>query len=275
MERKPAVAGAFYPADPIKLKQMVERLIAQADTGKSADQAVSYVAPHAGYIYSGSVAACTYSALKQRGDLASVDTFVIIGPNHTGYGYPISISRVNWSTPIGTATSDIELVDAVVECSGEITVDETAHMAEHSIEVQLPFLQSIVEKPRCLFICMGDQAYRSATMLESAISSAADKLKRGIVVIASSDFNHYESAEIAKGKDMPAIKALERLQPKEFHDLIEKNDDSACGYGPITVAALYAKRHGAKEGRLLKYANSGDVTKDYGSVVAYLSMTFL
>ncbi len=272
MERKAAVAGAFYPADPKKLRQMIARFMALAETGDRVSDAVSYVAPHAGYAYSGGVAAYAYNALKHRKDLDEIDTFVIIGPNHTGNGYPISVSNVDWLTPLGRVSNDSDFVKAMVEYSEGITIDESAHLYEHSVEVQLPFLQSVVGKPRCAFVCMGDQSYSSATVIERAVSAAERRTGRRIAVIASSDFNHYESGEVARGKDAPAIGELERLDPKAFHEAIERSGDSACGYGPIAAAALYAKAHGARRGVLLKYANSGDVGGDYSSVVAYASL---
>ena len=274
MERRPAVAGTFYPSDPKDLRHMIETLMEQAGANEAEKRIVSCVAPHAGYIYSGNVAAYTYKALKQTRNIRRVGVFVIVGPNHTGCGYPVSVSGGDqWATPLGKVANDKELAETIARL-GNFTIDEEAHKSEHSVEVQLPFLQFTVDKPRCVFICMGDQSYRSAVALEDAISEAGAVLGRQILVIASSDFNHYESKEIAERKDMPAIKELERLDAKRFHELIGKSGDSACGYGPIAVAVLYAKRHGAESGRLLKYATSGEITGDYSSVVAYASIIF-
>ncbi len=275
MDRKPAVADSFYPSSPKRLRQMIETFMDQAEPGKAGkDSILSCVAPHAGYFYSGSVAAYTYNAIKGMKALRNIDTFVVIGPNHTGRGYPVSISDVDsWITPFAKVANDKELAEAIARL-GKMAIDEEAHMPEHSVEVQLPFLQCAVERPRCVFICMGDQSYESAVALESAISEAETMLKRQILVVASSDFNHYESSEVAERKDMPAINALEKLDVPEFYRIIEKSDDSACGYGPISVAALYAKGHGAKKGKLLRYATSGLVTGDYKSVVAYASILF-
>jgi MEMO1 family protein len=275
MERKPAVAGSFYPSDPEQLRHMIRQFMSLAEAeGHAGRQVISCVAPHAGYVYSGGVAAYAYNAIKHAKNLGKVDTFVVIGPNHTGRGYPISISNADaWITPLGKVANDREFAEAVAE-NDAITVDEEAHRFEHSVEVQLPFLQSVVEKPRCIFVCMGDQSYDSGVTLEKAVSRAANKLNRKVILIASSDFNHYESANAARKKDIPAIKELESLNAKGFHNSIERNDDSACGYGPITVAALFAKEQGIKSGKLLKYANSGEITGDYNSVVAYASIVF-
>ena len=275
MERRPAVAGAFYPDDGKELHGLIEGFMEDAEPDrKAADSAISYVAPHAGYIYSGHVAAFTYKALGMRPDLGSIETFVIIGPNHTGNGDALSVSGADWNTPLGTVRNDIAFARAMTGLDGRITIDEEAHASEHSIEVQLPLLQTVVKRPRCCFICMGDQSYEAAELLSCAITGAAEKLNRKVSVIASSDFNHYESEAVSRGKDLPAIGALERLNPREFHRLIEGSGDSACGYGPITVAAMQAASCGAMRGKLLKYATSGAVTGDYGSVVAYASIVF-
>ncbi len=276
MEREPAVAGQFYTSEKQKLSSEIDAMLKSAKIEeKDIDVAVSYVAPHAGYMYSGAVQAYTYKALSMNEALGLIDTFVIIGPNHTGKGEPISISTTDWRTPFGTVKSDVELADELSWKSDILSIDEDAHEQEHSVEVQLPFLQKTVINPRCLFICMGNQSLDYCKTLTSAILDSSEQLKRTITVIASSDFNHYESAVVAKRKDMPAIDALKDLDYESFHRLIGQNDDSACGYGPITVAAMFAKQRGAKEGRLLKYATSGDVTKDYKSVVAYSSIVFV
>ena len=127
---------------------------------------------------------------------------------------------------------------------------------------------------KCVFICMGDQSYDTSIELSDAIAEACKATKRNVAVIGSSDFNHYESASIAEEKDTPAIEAITNMNPKEFQELIHSSNDSACGYGPISVAALFAKNVGAAKGTLLKYANSGEATQDFSSVVAYASIAF-
>ncbi len=272
MIRKPAFAGTFYPADPKELEELIFKQILQTPA-KALAESKAFVAPHAGYTYSGQVAAHTYAALRQAHEKEKFDTFVIIGPNHTGYGRPMAVSFDDWQTPLGVVRNDKELSQTLADMP-DLSADEMAHAFEHSVEVQLPFLQRSVGDQKCVFICMGDQSYEAASTLSSAIIQAAKMKKRKIAVIASSDFNHYEKAEIAKMKDEPAINALLELDPEGFHESIRKNNDSACGYGPITVAAIVARRLGAKSGKLLMYANSGDVTKDYSSVVAYASIVF-
>ena len=274
MNRSPAVAGTFYPKNKDVLKRDVGRFISETKVGDEISSAVSYVAPHAGYKYSGAVAGFTYKALGMNGALGRVDTFVIIGPNHTGMGYPVSISGVDWDMPFGIVKNDIELSGEIASNDG-MAIDEDAHTMEHSIEVQLPFLQEVVSSPQCCFICMGDQSIEYCRMLESAISKSAKRLGRRIIIIASSDMNHYESAEEARKKDLAALDEIAALRPEKFHESIIRSGDSACGFGPIAVSAMFAKGNGAKSGRILKYSNSGDITGDYESVVAYPSIAFV
>jgi len=275
MIRTTAVSGQFYPSSESKLNGIIDEFMKDANIDKeTAKNASSYVAPHAGYQYSGLTAAFAYKALSLRSGLEDIDPFVIFGPTHTGQGYPISVSDLDWETPLGAVENDLDLSFAITEESNYITRDNEAHRLEHSVEVQLPFLQKVIGKPRCCFICMGDQSIKSAGIVAKAVEDAAKKLRRNITVIASSDFNHYESAEVAKKKDMPAINALKRLDYRKFDSRIAELGDSACGHGPITVSAMFGKKNGAKSGHLLKYSNSGDVTGDYGSVVAYASMVF-
>ena len=247
---------------------------ADPDIDKIRDS-IAYVAPHAGYVYSGRTAAVSYKAIATRKGLSEIETIVVIGPNHTGKGFPISISMEDWKTPIGIAENDRELSREISKRSDYIKIDESAHEDEHSIEVQLPFIKHLFPDKRLVFICMGDQSLRASELLSGAIISAANGLNRKIIIVASSDFNHYESAETARRKDTALFDAIKRLDAAAFNRLIGELDDSACGFGPITVAMLFAKQCGAKEGILLKYSNSGDVTGDYSSVVAYSSIALV
>jgi hypothetical protein len=270
--RKPVVAGTFYPADEKQLNELMAKQMMKTDVGALSD-CKAFVAPHAGYQYSGQVAANTYAALAQAHAKQKFDTLIIIGPNHTGYGRPIAVSLDDWRTPLGVVKNDLELSQAIAEMP-DMHADEIAHAFEHSVEVQLPFIQKFVGDVKCVFICMGDQSYQACIALSEAVMWACKKKKRNVTIIASSDFNHYESASIAKKKDAPSIDAALKLDAEKFHELIHANKDSACGYGPITVATIFARRSGAKSGMLLKYATSGDTTHDYDSVVAYASLVF-
>ncbi len=273
--RKHAFAGSFYPRGRDELQAMInEFLLEAAAKNPEKKQFLSYVAPHAGYVYSGKTAAYTYNAIANRDDIGYVDTIVIVGPNHTGYGTRISVSAQDWETPIGNIANDLELSNAIVECSGIAGIDETAHAQEHSIEVQLPFIQTISHGKKAVFICMGDQSLGCSEDLANAITKAEKELGRKILVVASSDFNHYESAEVGKGKDMKLIDAIKAMDYERFNALVGELEDTICGFGPITVSLLYAKAHGGMRGELLKYANSGEASGDYESAVCYASIGF-
>jgi MEMO1 family protein len=273
--RKPAVAGSFYPADGKQLGEIVSGFISKADVDRKMQQCSAFVSPHAGYVYSGHVAGYAYALLEEAYKKEKFDTLVIIGPNHTGYGDPIAISLEDWETPLGTVKNDKEFAKAIIAASPELTADETAHAYEHSVEVQLPFIQRCVPEAKFVPICMGDQSYDASRMLADAILKAVAATGRKIVVVASSDFNHYDSAEAAKNKDLPAIEALKTMDVAKFNALLKDSGDTACGYGPISVAAMFSAARGAKGAVLLKYSNSGEITNDYSSVVAYASMAFM
>jgi len=222
-------------------------------------------------MYSGATAAYSYAACsnwKARGLTA-----IVIGPNHTGIGTPISISREDWKTPLGEMKCDTELVDAIVSESKIARRDESAHASEHSCEVQLPFLQLAAPSARIVCICMGWQDEKSAQDLAKAIFAAAHKLKRSIIVIASSDFTHYESAQSAKEKDTQAIELLRSMDAQGFESLVDARDLSICGHGPIAAALMYARYAGAKKCELLKYTHSSEVTGDNAEGVAYAALS--
>jgi AmmeMemoRadiSam system protein B len=240
--------------------------------------AISFVAPHAGYVYSGATAGYTYKALLASNVLAEADTIVLLGPNHTGRGdymHPISVSADDWEIPLGIARNDKYLSEALVDGCGIAAKDETAHAGEHSLEVQLPFMHSLFDSKRFCFVCMGEQDLESCGQVATALISTASKLNRAIAVVASSDLNHYESAVIAKKKDSALLKNAKSLDYASFNNSVMSIGSSACGYGPMTVAMEFASSNGDSEGIILDYSNSGDMTGDYSSVVSYLSMAFI
>lgn len=274
--RLPAVSGQFYPFSRSKIEQDIDGYFDRAKKAgqKELTDLKALVSPHAGYIYSGPTAAYSYAAIPR----AFKGTFVLAGPNHTGMGTPLSLSREDWDAPLGTAKCDRELADAVLKASPNIAEDESAHQAEHSIEVQLPFLQrkfSASGEINFIAICMGDSGFEAASELARAVREAAKRLKRDILFIASSDFTHYEPAEQAKKKDEETIALIRKLDGAGFNRLVASKGLSICGYGPITAAIEYAKASGAKEAKLLNYSNSGAATGGRGPVVAYASIAFI
>jgi hypothetical protein len=273
--RYPAVAGAFYSAGKEGLEKEIKECFSKGvglpKLGNKRSL-LAVVSPHAGYVYSGWVSAFSYSKIAEN--YKEPPTFVIVGPNHTGIGSGVSISKEDWQTPLGVVKNDDVLGEAIQENSKFIDFDEVAHRDEHSIEVQLPFLQFIYKEFKFVPITMMMQDLETAEDVAKAVFNASNKTKKEVVLIASSDFTHYEPAETAKEKDMVAIEAIEKLDARLFSNEVEMNRMSICGFAPIMSAVFYSKLKGAKSAKLVKYANSGDVSRDYSSVVAYASIEF-
>jgi len=269
--RHPAVAGQFYSDDEPGLRDEVKRCF----TGplgpgkipkvkeKGVRKIVGGMAPHAGYTFSGAVAAHLYSRIAEDGVPA---TFVIIGPNHTGHGSGIAVTMDDFQTPLGVARVDREVAKAVHR--DLVDEDATAHIYEHSIEVQLPFIQSLTDDFRFVPICMGFQDYDSA---RSVGETVRDALKgKDAVVIASTDLSHYVTQATARAKDGLALDAILTMDPKRLFDVVRDENISMCGYGPV-MAAMTAC--GGAKAEVLKYATSGDV-RPMRDVVGYASVAF-
>ncbi len=261
MIRKPVVAGQFYPGSASQLRAMIEMLV---DKKTKKQDAAGLVLPHAGYAYSGSVAGAVLSRIKFK------DTFIIIGPNHHGRGKPLSImTHGAWETPLGEVKIDSELAGQILADSSHLQEDAAAHQYEHSIEVQIPFLQYFKPDIRIVPITL---AYASGDVYKEIgkeIAKAVKELNREVIIIASSDMTHYESQESAKQKDTQAIDAVLELNEDELLRRVEELDISMCGYAPTVALISAAKELGAKTAELIKYQTSGDITGDYSSVVGY------
>ena len=269
--RIPAVAGSVYTSSASILRAEVKGYLDSAARAVKGKERVAIVCPHAGFMYSGSTAAYSFASCSNWKSRAL--TAIIIGPNHTGVGTPISISQQDWKTPLGELRTDTELAGAIVAESKIARVDEDAHRQEHSCEVQLPFLQLTAPHARIVCICMAWQDEKSAEDLAKAIFEAAKRTKRNVIVIASSDFTHYESAQSAKEKDVPALSLLEKMDAVGFETLVDARDLSICGHGPIATALIYARIAGAKKCELLRYIHSSQVTGEQGEGVAYAALT--
>jgi AmmeMemoRadiSam system protein B len=229
------------------------------------------IVPHAGYKYSGPVAAHGYYKLASAGIFESI---IILGPNHTGLGSGVStMTEGEWSTPLGDVSVDADLAREIADSSDLVDVEDEAHRNEHSIEVQLPFLQFIYPRRfKFVPICMMLQDLKTSIEVGEAIAKAAEK--HGAAVLASSDWTHYEPQEEAQSKDKQAIGAALQLNEKKFQEIIEERPVSACGYGPVTAMIHAAKLRGVRSGNLLSYQTSGDVTGDKSSVVGYAAASF-
>ncbi len=277
--RRPTVAGQFYDGDAEALRSQIgncflhefgpRKLPKVAKNGSR--RIVGLVCPHAGYMYSGPVAANAYYELAADG---KPDTIVILGPNHTGYGSVLAVMNEGlWRTPLGDVEIDGETANQIVNETRVVDVDEAAHRFEHSIEVQLPFLQYLYGNEfKFVPICFQMQDLASAVEVGRALVEVlAD---RNAVVIASSDMTHYEPQANAAAKDSAALKAVEAMDEKRFYSIIEGQNVTACGYGPIATVITFAKGLNAKEAKLLCYKSSGDITGDYSSVVGYAAVCF-
>ena len=228
------------------------------------------ICPHAGYVYSGPVAASSFYELAIDG---KPDTVVLLGPNHTGYGSGLALMREGiWRTPLGDVEVDSEISDAILHETNIVDVDEVAHRYEHSIEVQLPFLQFLYGNAfKIVPICYLMQDYESALEIGRALTESLNGTNT--VVIASSDMTHYESAKAAGVKDQAALKAVTGLNAKCFYETVETQNITACGYAPITSLITYGVGVRAKA-QLLNYRDSGDITGDHSSVVGYAAVCF-
>lgn len=267
--RTAAVAGYFYPAEKAKLDGMLADFLAKAAAESKPVDAIGGICPHAGYIYSGETAAITYESIA---NIKKAETIVILGPNHSGEGSLISISLQDWETPLGIAKCDVELAKKIQANAPMVDFDERAHLHEHSIEVQVPFIQKINPNAKIVCICIMSQDYEAAKNVGEALAKSLNPKKH--VVIASSDFSHYVPAETAKKKDTAAISYIEALDAEGFQNALAKFDWSICGHGPIAAIIEYAKRSGCKKGKMLSRADSGKSTGDTMAVVGYASIIF-
>jgi len=278
--RYPRYAGSFYNGSRDRLRSQLEWCFLHRfgpgslpETSETPlKRVVTLISPHAGYIYSGPVAAHAYHFLASDG---KPDVAVLLGPNHTGLGSAISIYKDGlWRTPLGDLSVDSDLAGEIVRESGIIDVDDSAHNYEHSIEVQLPFLQYVYSSPpRIVPIAFLMQDLESSLNVGEAVGKAL--LNRNAVVIASTDLTHYEPQSSANEKDKAVIEAITSLDEKLLYEIVEERSVSMCGYGPTISAIAAAKALGAKSGKLLCYKTSGDVTGDFSAVVGYASIALL
>jgi MEMO1 family protein len=266
--RPPAVAGTFYEGTPERLRRQVEACFTANPAAPAAKQRfLGAVVPHAGLMYSGHVAAAFYALadLPKR--------FVILCPNHTGAGHFAAINREGaWRTPFGEAALDTPLADALMAQTKLLAEDTRAHAREHSLEVQLPFLQYLVGDAFTFVpICLGAHRYDYAEEIGRAIAAVL-KSEKDVAILASSDLNHYEDQRTTLRKDQLAIDEVLRRDPRELWRVVDEYDVSMCGFIPTTTMLVATNELGATDARLVKHATSGDVSGDYARVVGYASV---
>ena len=263
--RRPAVAGRFYPSKPEALTRQLDQYMASERAGQEkVDSALGCVVPHAGYMYSGPVAGAVYQKLPAR------DAYIILCPNHTGRGAPLAMTSAGeWLTPLGTVRVNTTLAKALGQACHLLMEDHEAHEDEHSLEVQLPFLQRSVKEFSFVPIAIGVGGYAALESLGHAIAETVKGADRPIMIIASSDMNHYEPDGITRVKDRKAIDRILELDPRGLYDVIRREDISMCGYGPTVAMLTAAKDLGAQNAELVKYATSADASGDRSAVVGY------
>jgi AmmeMemoRadiSam system protein B len=227
-------------------------------------KAVAIIAPHAGYIYSGAIAGEVY------GGVIVPDDVVLIGPNHTGLGKKASVmSKGEWETPLGAVKINEALASDIIKGSRLFSDDETAHLAEHSLEVQLPFIHES-NKGSCIVpITVMHASYKDCEDMGNAIAGAIKAYKKDVLMIVSSDMNHYEPQETTMEKDSLALSAIFRLDAKGLLQVTEERDISMCGVIPAAIAIIAARALGAKKASVVRHSTSGDTSGDFKHVVGY------
>lgn len=280
-KRYPSQAGYFYPKSEQELREALRAAFLHSlgpgflpeASASFTGEVIGAVVPHAGYIYSGHVAAHAYARLASAG---SPEHVFIIGPNHHGIGAPVAVDEHEvWVTPLGEVEVDLEVAKELAASEELIRFDFSAHVYEHSIEVQVPFLQFVFRKGfRIIPISMLRQDHRAAVRVGLAIAKVLREHGLRAYVLASSDMSHYIPAEVARRKDFKAIEKIQKLDVQGLYDVVIEEDISMCGYGPVMVLMKVAEELGYSSVRLLKYADSGDVTGDKSEVVAYAALSF-
>lgn len=268
MIRKAAVAGTFYPRDPQELKARLGRLIWP---GRKRDRAFAVVSPHAGYEYSGAVAGAVFSSVELP------DAYIIMAPSHRPIRSIFAIMKEGrWETPLGEVPVDEELAEALAAGSDLIRIDPAAHEAEHSLEVQLPFIRVQKESPTMVPVAVSHLAsYDQLVELGRAAAAAVRRVGRSVLLVASTDMSHYIGAEEARLKDFLAIQRILDLDPRGLFDTVRDEDITMCGYQPTTAVLVAAKDLGATRAELVMYATSGDRTGDRDAVVGYAGLKIL
>lgn len=261
MIREPVVAGQFYPASPATLRAQIGEFV---DGRASKEDAIGVVSPHAGYMYSGPVAGATLSRIKFK------DTFVIMGPSHTGNGSPFGIvTEGSWRTPLGSVDIDSGLATEILAGSSYLEDDVVSHLHEHSLEVQIPILQYLGDGFKIVPIVLSPAPLQVYRDIGRAVSTAIRESGAQVVMVASSDMTHYEPQETAERKDKAAIEAILDLNDEELVRRVTELNITMCGYAPTAVLIAAAVELGATRAELVKYQTSGEATGDYRRVVGY------
>ena len=262
MIRRACVAGQFYPGNSMALEKAVQGYL--LPEGGKKEKATAVIVPHAGYMYSGHVAGAVYSSVEIP------DNIVLIGPNHTGLGERAAVmDRGSWETPLGSVNINQGLAGLVLENCKLFTIDAIAHMREHSLEVQLPFLYHLNKNISIVPITVMHWEFRECAIMGKALAKALTEFKKDALIVVSSDMNHYESDPVTRKKDKLAIEKALALDAKGLLDITSSKDITMCGVIPAAIAIAASKELKAANARLVKYATSGETSNDYDQVVGY------
>ena len=261
--RPPAVAGRFYPRDPDNLRAEVRTYLSQTSQQQPL-KATGCLVPHAGYMYSGHVAGAVFSALEIP------QLCLVLCPNHTGVGRALAImSEGAWETPLGRVPIDGAFAAALKQRCPLLEEDSSAHRDEHAIEVELPFLQARQPQLNFVPIALGARHFDALDQLGDAIADVIAARNSRVLIVASSDMNHYESDAITRVKDRSAIEPILSLDARVLYDVVTQQNISMCGFGPAVAMLAATRKLGATSAKLVKYATSGDVSADRDRVVGY------
>jgi len=269
--RPPAVAGMFYPEKKISLDQEIAKVLEESHEEDFEGEIIGMVVPHAGYMFSGGVAARAYRQIFE----SKIDIIVVIAPSHCEYFTEISIyDGYAYSTPLGTLPVDKDLAQELTEQSSQIVLSEKGHrFEEHALEVQLPFLQKIVENFHFIPIVMGEHSQDNIQSLANALAQVLKDKKA--LIVASTDLSHFYNDEKANSLDQVVVDDIENFDEEKLFQDLQNGDCEMCGGGPTLVAMKTCKLLGARKSKVLLYRNSGDITGDRNEVVGYLSAIFV
>ncbi len=275
MIRKPVVAGQFYPGTKEELEGMIDDCIKHkygpGTKTQENKRVFGIICPHAGYVYSGPTACHSYRAISSE----NPELVIILGPNHFGVGKDVAtMVDAQWETPLGLVDVDSEAAKEIANNSEYIEIDEFSHSKDHSLEVQIPMLQSVLSKKfKILPIILLDQSLEMAKDVGNAVAKIAKS--RNAMIIASSDFTHYEENSFAHSQDKALIEPILEMNVEKFYRVLMEKRVTACGYGAMASVMIACKKLGAMKGELLSYTTSGDVMGDTSSVVGYGAIKFI
>ncbi len=263
MARAPAVAGTFYEASGSALRRTVESLLANPD-GRVPDAAIGLMVPHAGYMFSGAIAGRTWSRVVPP------DVAFVLAPNHTGLGHPAAIGTDGpWRLPVGDVAVDVHLAKRLARACPDLALDDLAHASEHAVEVQLPFLFALNPEVRIVPVCLRTMSYAACERIGKALAMVSAEVPGRVLLVASSDMNHYEPRRVAERKDRMALDRMKDLDPQGLYQAVVDHHVSMCGFVPAVAMLIAARERGAKYAEVVAYGTSAEVNGDESSVVGY------